>query len=137
MNVIKWEPFDDFDRSFGGRPSPLFSKFSSDLAVDVYEEDDTVIVRINLAGVNPDALDISIVGDMLVVAGIREEENEIEKKNYYSKEIRRGSFFRTVSLPRMVDAAGSSAEYEDGLLTIVMPSINGTKERATRVPIRH
>ena len=140
MQVIKkWEPFKEIDRFFDDRPFfsfPQFPKLGLDLAVDVFEEKGKVVAKMNLPGVKPEEFDISLEDDALTVSGRREEEKETEKKDYYSKEIRRGSFSRSVSLPKSVDAAKTEAEYEDGVLTITMPAIAGAKEKAVKIKIK-
>lgn len=122
MAIIRWEPFRDLERifedGFGGIP---FSQMSMDLAVDVYEKDNTVVAEMSLPGIDPDNLDISVEDDLLRVTGSREEEQETKEKQYYSKEIRRGAFERTVRLPAQVEADAAEAEYKDGVLRITLP----------------
>jgi len=136
MPLNKWEPWSDIERFFGERPYiSMFPKLGWDLAVDVYEEDSNVVAKMSLPGIKPEELDISIEDDLLTVAGAREEESETEKKNYYSKEIRRGSFSRTVSLPKAVDAKKAEAKYADGVLAITMPVVKGKGKTAVQVNV--
>ena len=135
--MIKWEPFNEIERFFGERPYiSLFPKLGWDLAVDVYEEDKNVIAKICLPGVKVEELEISIDKDTLTVSGERKEETETEKKDYYSKEIRRGSFSRSVSLPKIVDADDTKAAYADGLLTVTMPIVKGQEKKAVKVQVQ-
>ena len=135
--MIKWEPFNEIERFFGERPYiSLFPKLGWDLAVDVYEEDKNVIAKIGLPGVKVEELEISIDKDTLTVSGERKEETETEKKDYYSKEIRRGSFSRSVSLPKIVDADDTKAAYADGLLTVTMPIVKGQEKKAVKVQVQ-
>ncbi|MBU6388453.1 Hsp20/alpha crystallin family protein [Patescibacteria group bacterium] len=137
MPIVKWEPFGELDRFFEERPYlSLFPTLGWDLAIDLYEEDDAVVATMNLPGIDPDELDISVDEDTLTVSGSRKEEEETEEKEYYSKEIRRGSFSRTVQLPKSVDASGAEAEYKDGVLVVTMPVIAGTKERVVSIKVR-
>ena len=136
MPIIKWEPFDEVDDLLEGRPYiSMFPKLGWDFAIDLYEESGSIIARMNLPGVNPEELELSIDEDSLSVSGSREEEEETEKRDYYSKEIRRGSFARSVSLPRSVDAAKTVAEYADGILTITMPTREGVKKNPIQVKV--
>jgi HSP20 family protein len=138
MQLIKWEPLKEIDRFFDDRflqPFSTFSKLGLDLAVDVYEEKGNVVAKMSLPGIKSEELDISLEDDMLTISGRREEEKETDKKDYYSKEIRRGSFSRTVSLPKSVDAGKAEAKYNDGELVVTMPVIAGTKEKAIKVTI--
>ncbi len=135
MSLIKWEPFSEFDRLFDAQSFPSLPKIGWDLAVDIYEEKGNVIAKMSLPGIKPEEIDVSIEGDMLTVSGRREEEKEIKDKDYYSKEIRRGSFSRTSTLPKEVDASKAKAKFEDGILVISMPAIKGAKEKAVKVTI--
>lgn len=133
-NIIQWKPLGEFDR-FLSDSSPLFPKIGLDLAIDLYEEDGNVIARMSLPGVQPEELDISVENDLLSIIGRREEEEEVDRKEYYSKEIRRGSFARTVSLPKAVDAKHARASYHDGVLTVQLPVLEGSVEKAVQIPI--
>jgi HSP20 family protein len=137
MPLIKWEPFAELDRFFGERPYiSMFPKLGWDLAADVYEEKGIVVAKMSLPGVKPSELDISLEGDVLTVSGRREEEKEVEKKDYYSKEIRRGSFSRSVTLPKQVDATKAQAECKDGVLVVTMPVAAGAKKKAVSVTLK-
>ena len=90
----------------------------------------------NLPGIKPEEIDIALEDDTLTVSGRREEEKKTEDKDYYSKEIRRGSFSRSVSLPRSVDAAETEARYDNGVLIVTMPVIGGANERTVKIPLQ-
>lgn len=134
MQLIKWEPFKEIDQFLDANILQPF-KVGFDLAVDVYEEGDTIYAKMSLPGINKEDLDISLDDDMLTISGRREEEKETDTKDYYSKEIRRGAFSRTVGLPKSVDASGAGAKYENGELTISMPIVAGAKEKMVKVAI--
>ena len=89
----------------------------------------------SLPGIKPEDIAVSIEGDLLTIAGRREEEKEVEKKDYCSKEIRRGSFSRIVSLPKPVDMKKTEAKYEDGVLAITLPVIPGAKEKSVKIKV--
>lgn len=135
MELIKWEPLGDFNRFFNNDTFPSLPKLGWDLSVDVYEEDGKIIAKMSLPGVDADETEISVDDDILTISGRRAEEKEVTEKNYYSKEIRRGSFSRSVHLPRAVDANKAEAQYEDGVLTVIMPVTAGAKEKAVKVKI--
>src|SRR3989344_6057475 len=117
MQIIKWQPFKEIDRFFDDRflqPFPSFPKLGFDLTVDVFEEKGNVIAKMSLPGIKPEEVEISLEDDTLTISGRREEEKEVDKKDYYSKEIRRGSFSRTVSLPKSVNAGKAEAKCING-----------------------
>lgn len=135
-DLIQWKPFGEFDRFMDDSLFPSFPKLGLDLAIDLYEEKGNVIAKMNLPGINAKDLDIEIDGDLLTISGNREEEHETDEKDYYSKEIRRGSFTRSVSLPASVDAGKAEASYRDGVLSVTIPVIPGNKEKTVKVKVR-
>ena len=130
MSLIKWEPFDDFERLF--REHPLMSTRNSqagfDMAVDVYEDGNDIVAEMNVPGLKAEDIDIEVEDTYLRIAGRREEIEEKKKKNHYTKEIRRGSFERVVQLPHTVEQEKVTAEYKNGVLKIKMPK----KRKVTR-----
>ena len=92
-----------------------------DLAVDVYEGNDEIIVKMYIPGINPDKIDISVQNEQLHVAGSRETEKETETHRAYIREIRRGEFERIIPLPKEVDSSKAQAQCKEGVLTIVLP----------------
>jgi len=135
-NLIQLKPLSELDDFFSDSLRPVFPALQTDLAVDVYEENGNVIAKMSLPGVDESEIDISIEDDLLHISGAREEEQEVDKKDYYSKEIRRGSFSRTVRLPKAVEADKAEADYEDGVLQITIPAVPGAKDSAVKVPIK-
>lgn len=135
MHIIKWEPYRELaecsDSLF-----PQMPKLGFDLAVDLFEEKGNVVAKMSLPGIMVDDLEIEIDRDVLTISGMREEEKETDEKEYYSKEIRRGSFSRSVRLPKSVDAKKAAATYADGVLTIEMPVVKGQKEKVVKVAVK-
>ena len=107
---------------------------SSDLATDIYEDDGNIIVKIQMPGIDVDKVDISIEDNILTVSGSREEEKEIEKKNFYKKEIRSGEFSRSFALPHKVSEAKAQAKCENGILTITLPKVS-SEEKSKKIKI--
>ncbi len=106
------------------------------MAVDVFEEKDQVTVKMSLPGINPNDLNLSVDDDLLSISGEREEEQEVDDKEYYSKEIRRGSFSRIVELPTAVDAAKAEASYSDGLLCIALPKLPTQERKGVKISVK-
>jgi len=105
-------------------------------AVDIYEDKNNVFVETQLAGVDPEKVNISIENDVLVIKGEGEKKSEVEDKNYYRKEIRRGSFYRSVALPTHVLGEKASAEAIDGVLKISIPKATGGKPKTIKIKSR-
>ena len=113
MSLIPWSPFLD---TFENLENTDFLP-----AIDVYEEHDQVIVEASLAGISPKDVNISVKDEIFNLEGTRRETSEIDEKNYYRKEVRTGSFHRSVILPASVQADKAEANFENGLLRVVLP----------------
>ena len=107
-----------------------------DLAVDIYEDNGNVIAEMHVPAIDPEKVEISIEDDLLRVAGCREEKKEKKEKEYYHKEIRKGSFERIVRLPVEVEAKKSTASYTDGVLKVTMPKKKISKEGKIKVKVK-
>lgn len=104
------------------------------LTVDVFNTPNEIVIRAIVAGVKPDALDISITRDMVTIHGKREEHREVEENDYYYKELYWGSFARTILLPQEVEVEEAAASEKNGLLTIRLPKID--KEKQTKLKVK-
>lgn len=137
MSLIKWEPFDDFDRVFRDLsfPQMKMQNMSFDLAADVYEDGSTVVAEMNLPGLTADNIDVEVENNHLRVSGRREEVDEKKEKDHYTKEIRRGSFERVLPLPCEVKQAEVTAKYKDGVLRVTMPKKEEEKEQKVKIEI--
>lgn len=89
--------------------------------VDVYHTDEAVVVIVELAAIQPDAVDISIDGRVLRLAGTRAPHFLPGYRQFYQLEIPQGAFERTVQLPAAVDAEHAQAHYREGFLEVVLP----------------
>lgn len=98
-------------------------EFEGQLAVDVYQTKDKVIVKAPIAGVNPDDLDIAISEDVVTIRGDRKDEATIEKEHYYVQECFWGAFSRSVILPTSTVAEEAEATLKNGVLTIEIPKV--------------
>ncbi|MHC4715711.1 MAG: Hsp20/alpha crystallin family protein [Planctomycetota bacterium] len=103
-------------------------------ALDVADEEDKVLVRIELPGVDVKDIDISVVNNTLTLAGEKKEEAEEEGEHFWQAERRYGSFRRDVILPSGVDPDKVEAAYHDGVLTITLPKTE--KAKARRIEIK-
>lgn len=104
------------------------------LAVDVVNTDDSIIVKAMLAGVKPNDIDIDISRDTVTIRGTREEEYEVSEDNYYHKELFWGSFSRTIMLPEEVDVDLAEAIEKNGLLTLKLPKLD--KNRKAKISVK-
>jgi HSP20 family protein len=103
--------------------------------VDVYYTDDppTAVVKVEVAGADPDALSLEVKGRELVVSGVRRA-GQPEGRLYQQLEIAYGPFRRAVALGADVDPDGAKATYDDGILRVELPLVS-RDARARTVPI--
>ncbi|MDP1884020.1 MAG: Hsp20/alpha crystallin family protein [Candidatus Moranbacteria bacterium] len=134
--LINWSPnfpFRDFDKIF---EEGAWSGTDFTPAMDIYQDNDNVIVETPLPGVDPDKVDITIENDVLTISGHATDEKEVKREDYYRKEVRRGSFSRSVILPMGVKADAAEAHSEKGVLKIVIPKAEEAKPKKIAVKIK-
>lgn len=112
------------------------SAFPSDgqLAVDVFNTEESIIIKAMIAGVRPSDMDVDISRDMITIRGTREEDHEISDNDYYHRELYWGSFSRNILLPEEIDVEQAEASEKNGLLTIRLPKLD--KHRKTKLQVR-
>ncbi len=109
-------------------------EMDAELTIDLYQTSNEIIVQTMVAGVHPDNLSITITRDTITLKGKREENQSIERDNYFVQELYWGSFSRTISLPEEVDPEGAEAIEKHGLLIIKLPKLD--KNRETRLKVK-
>ncbi len=136
MAIVKWTPFTDsfLDDFFGDMSLARNDHFVP--AMDVYEDKDNVVVETPLTGIDPKNVKVEIEDNILKISGTSERKSEVDEKNYYRREIRTGHFYRSVALPKAVDADKANAAYENGLLKITVPKKEEAKPKSISVSIR-
>lgn len=144
-SMVPWEPFRDMmtlrdamDRLFEDsfvrpRSGWLMPMGGADLALDMYETKDDVVVKTALPGVKPDEVDISLTGDTLTIRGETKEEKEANKENYLRKERRYGAFERSVTLPSGLQTDKAEASFDNGMLTLKIPKSEQVKPKSIKV----
>ena len=105
-----------------------------ELNVDVYQNQNEIVIKTMVAGVKPEDLDVSISRDMVTLKGKRESERTIADDDYFHKELYWGSFSRTIVLPQEIDVDAAEAIEKHGLLIIRLPKLD--KNRQTRLKVR-
>lgn len=115
-------------------PAPAQEEGEAQLTVDVYQNDDEIIIRALVAGVKPDDLDVAITRDMVTISGKRVEQKEVNEEDYVYQELFWGGFSRTVVLPAEIDVDAAEAGEKHGLLTIKLPKLN--KDRQTKLKVK-
>ncbi|MFW6173030.1 MAG: Hsp20/alpha crystallin family protein [Elusimicrobiota bacterium] len=138
MSLIKWTPFGDVDNFFEDDFIPMVPTMRTFRPeADIYEKGRNLIVEMPLAGIDPEKVDISVEDNTLVVKGTMDETKETEDKNFYRKEVRRGSFHRSLPLPMDVMGDKTSAISENGMLKISLPKKGETKRKKVSVKVKN
>lgn len=144
-NLVRWEPFRElmslreamdrlFEESFVRPRESLLAPFGAGtLSVDVYETPEEVVVKTALPGVDPEDIDVSVIGDTLTIKGESKVEEEVKGANYIRRERRYGSFSRSLSLPTSVVADKASADFSKGILTLRLPKAEEVKPKRIKI----
>ncbi len=103
------------------------------LAVDVYQDSDNVIIKAPIAGVKQEDLEISITDEVVTIRGERKEEKEVARENFFCQECYWGSFSRSYVLPVEVVSEKAQASLKNGILTLTIPKMEKTKTKT--IPI--
>jgi HSP20 family protein len=103
-------------------------------AVDVAEEKDKILVRVEVPGMKESDLKVSFEDGLLTISGERQFERK-DDRNYHRIERTYGNFTRTFSLPRTVDPNAIAAQYRDGILEIEIPKLEETKPKQIQINV--
>lgn len=120
-------------------PSPITreenwgSDTEGQLTIDVYQTEDSIVIKSTIAGVKPEDLDVSINNDMITIKGERKNDEEITSENYYYQECYWGPFSRSVVLPVDILPEKVEASLKNGILTIRLPKADTTKLKKIQV----
>ncbi len=140
--LTRYEPFrdlarlqDEMTRLFDDRFYKAGESVGWTPACDIYEDDEGVALRFDLAGVEPKDVDIRFENGVLTLRGERKLEKEDRRDNYHRVELAYGTFTRTFALPGTVDAEKIKAEAKNGILTVMLPKKAEAKPRAIQVKV--
>jgi len=109
------------------------SEEEGELAVDLCENKDELILQAVIGGVEISELDISITNDMITVRGERKRENKDKIEKVYYNECFWGPFSRSLILPQEINADKAKATIKNGLLTIHLPKLMKTKRKTLKI----
>jgi HSP20 family protein len=149
MAIVRWQPFRDllatereFDRLFREAFSPLFGQREGEFstrawapAVDIFETENSIVLKAELPGVDPKDVEVRVEDNTLYLKGERKFEKETKEENYHRIERSYGSFARSFVLPNSMDAEKVAAEYQDGLLTLTLPKREEAKPKTIKINV--
>jgi len=142
-NLTRWEPVREmmtlreamdrlFDDAFT-RPLNVRDGGWSAPAVDMYQTDDEVVVKVALPGFQADEVQINVTNDVLTLRGELKHEEDQKDKAWHIREHRWSSFERSIALPTAVTADKAVADFENGILTIALPKAEEVKPKTISV----
>ena len=146
MDLIRWNPSNE-TRALQNRIHRLFDhdffpslRFDDELtmvdwkpAVDIFDNDDSIIIKAELPGVESKDVEVELKDRVLTLKGERSHEKEVKEENYHRKERAFGKFQRSFTLPAEVNADKIKADYKDGILNIEIPKPEEKKPKKINV----
>lgn len=152
--LAPWRPFSEmarmqremeqmFDEFFDRRLRPLWPERwwparragVSVPAVDLYEEKDEIVAKVELPGLGKEDIQVNITDNLLTIKGEKKKEEEIKEDDYYYAERSYGSFTRAVELPKAVQFEKAKACFKNGVLEIRLPKTEEAKRKEIKVKI--
>ena len=124
-----------FRESYSGSQDDALTSSSFAPAVDVYEDEHKVTLKIEVPGIEEKDIDVRVENQTLTVHGERKIEKEEKEENYRRVERQYGSFTRTFTLPTTVDTENVSANYDKGVLKIALPKKAEAKPKQIKVNV--
>jgi HSP20 family protein len=145
--LTRWDPFREMatfrnamDRFFGDElrmPALRHSGEELDpnatLGIDVVENNDALVVKAAVPGVDPADVDINVENDVLTIKGEYRHKDEQEGEQYHRRELRFGSFHRSLRLPPTVEAEKANATFEHGVLTLTLPKKAEARAKSIKI----
>jgi HSP20 family protein len=147
MAITRWDPFremttlqnrlnsifQDFNR--GNAENELVSTAAFVPPVDIYEDDQKIVIKLEIPGMKQDDLDIQLENNTLTVRGERKFEKEEKEENFHRIERRYGSFYRAFTIPNTVNPESVKADYDAGVLSIKLEKRAEAKPKQIKVQV--
>ena len=141
MALIRWDPFSDlgpFREDFGR----LLDRYTNWIgmqgwqpAMDLVENDNSFVLKVEVPGVDPEDLDVTVTDNTVVVQGSIDQEKENQREGYLRSERRYGQFARTIVLPAEIEPEKAQAAFKNGLLTITLPKTAPGRSHGVKVQV--
>lgn len=141
--IVRWTPTRDistlwnaFDRMFDDSyMMPTEQAQTWGLALDVAENDNAYLVKASVPGVNPQDIDVTIEKNVLTISGESRADETINSEEYRLRERRFGTFSRSIRLPAEVNADAIEANYEAGVLSLMIPKTEEVRPKRIAVKV--
>jgi HSP20 family protein len=148
MAIVRWDPFRElaamqerinrvFGEAYARRPEDdIMLRGDWIPPVDIFEnEKGEVVIKAELPGLRKEEIDLRVENNTLTIRGERRRQAEVKEEQYHRVERTYGSFSRSFALPGTVDSGRVSADYRDGVLTVVLPLKEEAKPRQIQVQV--
>lgn len=139
-SLLSFDEIDSFFNDFLARRWPRLDWNISTLAetgiprVDILDHENDIEVQAALPGVKKEDLEVTINHQTITIrTSTKEEKQDEEKGKYFRREIMRGEFQRTLTLPDMVDSAKANATFTDGILKVIIPKAEQSKRKTLEI----
>jgi HSP20 family protein len=142
--LTRWDPFrelaraqEEMNRTFGDERLQFRAGESVGWtpACDIYEDGEEIVVRAELAGVEPKDVEIRFENGVLTLKGERKLEKEDKRENYHRVEVSYGTFTRAFALPASIDTEKIRAESKSGVLVVHLPKKPEAKPKSIQVKV--
>ncbi len=147
MALLRWIPYKDllflqermsriFDEAlarYGGDQEGARSSWMP--PADMYETDNSIVLKVELAGVDKEDVDIEVEDGTLILKGERKSRN-LDDEHYHRMELSYGSFYRVFSLPSATDKDAIKANFSSGVLEVTIPKAPGPVSKHIEVEIK-
>lgn len=137
-DLMSFDDFDNFFDNFLSRRWPRLLDWNiSEISfpkVDILDHDSEIEVQAALPGVKKEDLDVTVNHQTITIRTCTKEEKQEEKKgSYFRREISRGEFQRTLTLPDTVDSDKAKASFTDGILKVIIPKVEQSKRKTIEI----
>lgn len=132
LNTLFERTFDEFEPW----EKPLAKMTSWKPAIELHEEKDEYVMKVELPGVNKEDINIEINENQIIISGETEQKRENKKDNIYRSEFRYGKYMRTISMPSEINTEETKAEFKNGILKIEAPKVEKEHKKYKKLTVK-
>ena len=148
MSLIRWDPFGDVDMFFNRLAPSTFANYPRYAAegngkklewapsANISETDKEYVIRAELPAVSKEDVQVTFDDGMITIKGERKQQKEDKNEKFHRVESFYGSFERRFSLPENVNAETISCDSKDGVLTVHIPKMEVSRQKAKQITIQ-
>ncbi|MGQ9510267.1 MAG: Hsp20/alpha crystallin family protein [Thermodesulfobacteriota bacterium] len=144
--IVPWRPFRELDRIrrevdrlwdsfFEKRPARIEEVSEWFPSLDVSETDSEYIIKVEVPGIDPKDINISLMNNILTIKGEKKQEKEEKEENYHLLERSYGSFTRSIRIPSQIQNDHINASYKNGVLKIILPKTEEAKKKEIKIKV--